>query len=59
MKRSRRTNLIEKILVKTSKAQRKVQKQFMDSILRCSTPRLEHIAKNVKVKNRGKSIVVE
>lgn len=59
MKRSKRTNLITSIIVKTRKAQIKVSRKFYNDIVSLPTSRLEYIDKNVKVKDGGKKIVVD
>jgi hypothetical protein len=58
MRTSKRTKLLTDIILKTNKAQVKVQKHFFLNTLALPTSRLEHIAKNVSVKNRGREIVV-
>jgi hypothetical protein len=57
MKKSKRTRLLTKAILKTNTAQQKVQEEFFMKAVRASTPRLERIVKNVRVEQRGKKIV--
>jgi len=59
MKTSKRTRLLTKIIVKTNRAQHKVQEDFFMKVLQLPVSRLEKIAKNVKVRNQGREIIVE
>lgn len=56
MKTTKRVKLLTKIINKTSGAKVSVQRDFVDKCFLYSTPKLEKVAKSIKVSNRGKNI---
>jgi len=57
MKRTKRTRLLTRAILKTNTAQRKAQEDFFMKAVRTPTPQLEKMVKNVRVEQRGKKIV--